>query len=65
MFTLSDDGTLDTVLTCSECGQDERYNYDPSGGRTLSYNQFVLWSIKDAEDIHECIDIQLPLEIGE
>ncbi len=27
---LTDDGTLDTVLRCSECGEEMRYNYDPS-----------------------------------
>lgn len=28
---LTDDGTMDTVLRCSECGEEMRYNYDPSG----------------------------------
>jgi hypothetical protein len=28
---LTDDGTMDTVLRCSECGEEIRYNYDPSG----------------------------------
>jgi RNase P subunit RPR2 len=27
-FNLSDDGTLDTVVTCSECGAELRYNFD-------------------------------------
>ncbi len=26
---LGDDGTLDTVIYCNECGQEQRYNYDP------------------------------------
>lgn len=26
---LTDDGTLDTVLRCSECGEEFRFNYDP------------------------------------
>jgi hypothetical protein len=28
---LTDDGTLDTVLRCSDCGEEMRYNYDPCG----------------------------------
>lgn len=28
---LGDDGTLDTVLVCRECGQETRYNYDGYG----------------------------------
>lgn len=27
---LSDDGTMDTVIRCSECGREQRYNYDSS-----------------------------------
>lgn len=27
-FQLGDDGTLDTVVMCSECGAETRYNYD-------------------------------------
>lgn len=26
---LTDDGTMDTVLRCSECGAEMRYNYEP------------------------------------
>lgn len=25
---LSDDGTMDTIIRCSECGEEQRYNYD-------------------------------------
>jgi hypothetical protein len=28
---LTDDGTMDTVLRCSDCGEEMRYNYDPEG----------------------------------
>lgn len=28
MFELTDDGTLDTVVRCSDCGEELRYNYD-------------------------------------
>ena len=27
---LTDDGTMDTVLRCADCGAEMRYNYDPS-----------------------------------
>lgn len=27
---LTDDGTMDTVLRCSECGEEFRFNYDPA-----------------------------------
>ena len=33
---LSDDGTLDTVLVCRECGVEARYNYDPPDLADLS-----------------------------
>lgn len=29
MIELIDDGTMGTVLRCSECGEEMRYNYDP------------------------------------
>ena len=59
MMRLGDDGTLDTVLVCSECGQETRYNYDPEGadpGLTpeCAYDSFVAWAIEDAEQEHEC-----------
>lgn len=28
-FELSDDGTMDTVVRCTECGQEDRYNFEP------------------------------------
>ena len=28
---LGDDGTLDTVVVCTVCGEEARYNYDPCG----------------------------------
>lgn len=28
MIELTDDGTLDTVLRCSDCGEEIRYSYD-------------------------------------
>ena len=53
MIYLTDDGTLDTVLRCSECGEEFRYNYasDESG---QDYDAFVDWAIEDATKEHEC-----------
>lgn len=61
---LTDDGTLDTVLRCSECGEEFRYSYansdwpDPGteDAPTLeaAYDAFVEWAIEDATNEHEC-----------
>lgn len=59
---LTDDGTFDTVLRCSECGREMRYNYDPSGpgaeDSELSdedaYKAFIAGCIEDAKAEHVC-----------
>lgn len=55
---LSDDGTLDTVLKCSDCGEEFRYNFDPDSDGDASdskaYNDFVQWAIDNATDDHDC-----------
>ena len=58
---LSDDGTMDTVLMCEDCGEEMRYNYDPNddgpdfnGSPETGYDAFVAWAIEDAESEHEC-----------
>ena len=60
---LTDDGTLDTVLRCSACGEELRYNYDggrllcegtPGEAETQSYDDFVNWAIEDVESEHKC-----------
>jgi len=61
---LTDDGTLDTVLRCSECGEEMRYNYGSSDwpdpgiddAPTFSdaYDAFIAWAIEDATADHEC-----------
>lgn len=51
-FELSDDGTLDTVLRCTTCGEERRYNFDPETGE--SYDEFIDWAIEDANDDHDC-----------
>ena len=69
MIKLIDDGTLDTVLRCSECGEELRYNYDGPDtveGSTVDeamekladadqqYREFVEWAIEDATIAHKC-----------
>lgn len=63
-FTLLDDGTLDTVVVCSKCGTELRYNYDPSerlGHETWldhnaesAYDDFIVWALCDADAEHIC-----------
>lgn len=60
-FILTDDGTLDTVLRCEDCGEEVRYHYDPEtddypagDDATDAYKTFVKWAIEDAESEHEC-----------
>jgi len=61
-IVLGDDGTLDTVLHCTDCGQEFRYNFDPSNdiGEDQSpddaYDAFVAWAIEDAAGQHEDTD---------
>lgn len=58
---LGDDGTLDTVIVCSECGVELRYNWD--GGDEGderdgegAYKAFVEWAKEDAADQHDIED---------
>lgn len=55
---LGDDGTMDTVICCDECGEEMRYMYDPDpqGGQVESYDEFVEWAISDFDEDHECSD---------
>lgn len=59
-IVLSDDGTMDTVVVCTECGSEMRYNFvpfEPEEGGTpedKQYENFVEWAIEDAESQHEC-----------
>jgi len=58
MIYLSDDGTLDTVLACSDCREEFRFNYDPDieldDTLTWTYDDFVLDCIAEIKDEHEC-----------
>ncbi len=49
---LGDDGTMDTVVSCSECNEETRYNFDGVG----SYQEFVKWALGDFDETHECDD---------
>jgi RNase P subunit RPR2 len=56
-FRLSDDGTLDTVVVCEECGEELRYNHNLSFSvdeNTETYQEFINWCLKDAEKDHVC-----------
>ena len=54
-FSLGDDGTLDTVIVCDDCGQEMRYNFDGghddctpiANGDCDCYGQFVDWAIEE------------------
>ncbi len=70
MFVLSDEGTLDTVLYCSDCDEEQRYAFQPVawetshnelGGYTeatddcgRTYNTFVTYMLTEANNEHEC-----------
>lgn len=52
---LTDDGTLDTVLRCSECGEEFRGNFDPGIDEDgYSYDDYVSEFIADVEMDHVC-----------
>ena len=54
-FSLTDDGTLDTMIACDDCGQEERYNFSEHESEDCDcYDNFVAWAIEDANDSHEC-----------
>lgn len=63
-FHLTDDGTLDTVVRCSECGHEDRYTYDPCGPDAdmcpdddtadRQYREFVADCIEQSEEDHMC-----------
>ncbi len=56
---LTDDGTLDTVLRCTDCGAESRYTYQPAEGAKgtaglEAYNEFIRWAAADADERHGC-----------
>ena len=64
-FTLGDDGTLDTVIVCDQCGEKFRFNYSNDDPDNIdmtdeeSYDAFVEQCLEDAADVHNC---DTPLE---
>ena len=67
LIVLGDDGTMDTVVYCTKCGQEFRGNWDGGGTddglphRSLdddsyddSYDDYVDWLIADVTAEHEC-----------
>lgn len=58
-FKLIDDGTLDTVLQCDECGHYERYTFAAwadDAEDANDYGAFTDWAIDDARTVHICQD---------
>lgn len=60
-FTLQDDGTLDTIISCDDCGAEMRFTFAASDwelapGETNddAYTAFVEECISDCESDHEC-----------
>jgi len=58
-FTLEDDGTLDTVLTCDECGAELRYasgawDHDDECDDPDNCDCRIEIAVEDAEATHEC-----------
>lgn len=58
---LGDDGTLDTVIVCSDCGEEFRFNFDHDLDENATdeqyeaaYDEFVAQCKLDAADDHEC-----------
>lgn len=56
MIELRDDGTMDTVVGCSECGHEMRFNFDPGPDEEgfQDYDDFIDECIETMEEEHEC-----------
>lgn len=56
MFTLGDDGTLDTVIVCDQCGEEMRFNFEPDSDpdSDYTYDDFVEWCKLECDDFHVC-----------
>ena len=53
MMQLGDDGTLNTVIVCSDCGEEFRFNFDSEADEG-GYHDFVAWAKREAAEDHEC-----------
>jgi transcription elongation factor Elf1 len=53
---LGDDGTMDTVLVCRDCGREFRFNFDvgPLSDETPEYDAWVAGIIAETEAEHVC-----------
>lgn len=63
-IVLGDDGTLDTVIVCTKCGREFRFNFDPdmhnddpdnhtcTDGSCDCYDKFVERCIEDVKSEH-------------
>lgn len=53
---LRDDGTMDTVIACSECGEEARFNFSAGPGEEgdVDYDTFVQECIEEFDNEHEC-----------
>ena len=49
---LADDGTMDTVIRCSDCDAEYRYNYLSVEDTEESYENFVERCLDDASNVH-------------
>lgn len=52
---LIDDGTPDAVISCTECGHEERYSFSMYDG-DLTYDEWVIVLIEEFDDTHDCED---------
>jgi hypothetical protein len=56
MFQLRDDGTLDTVVACTDCGHQERFTFQPDSYDDETYDDFVAWALDEAAACHDCLN---------
>lgn len=69
MIELTDDGTLDTVIRCSDCGQEYRFTHDATDSSDVhpqvAYMSFVSDCIAEIVEEHECEQEERCDECGE
>lgn len=51
-FTLLDDGSFNTVVICSDCGEELWYDYHIASEK--DYEAFITWALADADAEHIC-----------
>lgn len=54
MIILIDDGTLDTVLECTDCRRDMRYNFSNDAIDDITYDDWVDEIIMSEAEDHRC-----------